>query len=99
MKKPKQVESEYHRNYHLKRRYGITVEEYDELLEAQGHRCKICRTDDPGGRNARFHVDHCHTTNKVRGLLCSRCNQAIGLFDESVLVLESAIKYLNEKSN
>ena len=93
MKKSKQ---EYDRNFQLKRRYGITIEDYDYMLKEQGHRCAICRTDNPGGQG-RFHVDHCHDTGRVRGLLCSNCNHGLGKFQDSVLFLEQAIRYLNEK--
>jgi hypothetical protein len=82
----------------LKRRYGITVEEYDAMLEQQGNRCAICRTDKPGGKG-RFHVDHDHQTGEVRGLLCNNCNRALGHFKDNVLILEQAIRYLNEESN
>ena len=92
----KKDREEYHRAYDLKRRYGITIEEYDQMLEDQGHRCKICRTDEPGGKG-RFHLDHCHSTGKIRGLLCSSCNHGLGHFKDNVLLLEQAIRYLNEE--
>ena len=82
------------RDYDLKRKYGITGSEYHELLYAQDGRCAICRTDDPGAR--RFHVDHDHETDVVRGLLCSRCNTALGLLSEDTTVMAAAIAYLEE---
>jgi len=79
----------------LRRNYGITLAEYDEMLEAQGGRCKIeaCRTDVPGG-HGRFHVDHNHETGKIRGLLCHRCNIGLGHFRDSPHLLQSARDYL-----
>lgn len=78
----------------LKWHYGITLEEFNQLLEKQGGRCAICGTDKPSGRHNSFHVDHCHGTNKVRGLLCSNCNQALGLFNDNIDALRNAAKYL-----
>ena len=87
------------RRMKYKREYGITIEDYDEMLEAQGGRCAICRTDKPGGSGKRFAVDHCHESKKVRGILCQSCNTALGHFKDNVLILEKAIDYLNETSN
>lgn len=82
------------RAYDLKRKYGITGTAYAEILQAQDGRCAICRTDDPGARS--FHVDHDHETDIVRGLLCSRCNTALGLLREDTTVMAAAIAYLEE---
>lgn len=81
-------------NANLKRNYGITVNEYDEVLSAQGGVCAICGTDSPRGKG-RFSVDHDHDTGQVRGLLCTCCNTGIGMFEDSVANLASAINYLN----
>lgn len=67
---------EVYRRAHLKRLYGITPEDFDAMLAAQGGCCAICGTDTPRGRG-RFHVDHCHTTGRVRGLLCTLCNTSL----------------------
>lgn len=77
------------------RRYGITLDEFAARLAAQGGRCLLCHTDTPGGQG-HFHVDHCHDTNRVRGLLCSRCNVGIGMLGHDVGVLRRAIDYLSE---
>lgn len=74
---------------------GITVEEYNMMFEAQQGVCKICGRPDPLGRLA---IDHDHTTNKVRGLLCRACNLALGNFGDSVERLERAIAYLKSGS-
>ena len=81
------------RRKNLKFRYGITIEEYDRILELQNFCCAICNThgDD---LTKRLVVDHCHETNNVRGLLCPSCNRGLGLLKDSEDILESAIKYL-----
>ena len=90
--------AEHQRRMKYKRVYGITIEDYDRMLEEQGGRCAICRTDTPGGSGARFAVDHNHETGEVRGLLCNNCNRGLGHLQDSVLILEQAIRYLNEES-
>ena len=80
----------------LKRSYGITPEEYDAMYFSQGRVCKICKTDKPGGRTKLFFIDHCHKTQKIRGLLCMRCNTGLGLFMDNPEFLGQAIKYLME---
>lgn len=77
----------------LKRKFNMTLEDYDILLQKQDSKCKICKIDalDLG---KLLYVDHCHSTGKVRGLLCPTCNSGIGLLKESTEILESAIKYL-----
>lgn len=81
----------------LKTKYGISPEERDELLVEQNCRCAVCFTDTPGGRWNEWHVDHDHETNKIRGLLCTQCNTALGLLKDDVTVLKSAITYLEER--
>lgn len=71
--------------------YSITKEHFLNMLHNQNHKCTIC---DSTLNNKNTHIDHCHKTNKVRSLLCNRCNQAIGLFDEDLTKLQSAITYL-----
>jgi len=82
------------RRAHLKHKYSITPEDYDKILEGQGGSCKICRADNNLPRKY-FTVDHCHETLKVRGLLCHRCNRALGIWKDDVSLLQSAIKYLS----
>lgn len=74
---------------------GLPMGGYDILFSKQGGRCAICGTETPGGRwNARFHVDHCAETGKVRGLLCNNCNRGLGFFNDHPERLLSAAKYL-----
>ena len=74
----------------LKKLYGITVEQYYQMLEAQGYGCATCGAKTPGGRGYKrmgkpemFYVDHCHTAGKVRGLLCNLCNRGIGFLRDN----------------
>lgn len=76
------------------RQYGITLDQYDLMVENQNGCCKICGTDDPGSTRKRFSVDHNHETGEVRGLLCGSCNAALGLFKDSPTILQSAFNYL-----
>lgn len=83
------------RERHLKYDSGITPLQYNEMLKQQGGGCAIC-----GGVNAsgkRLAVDHCHTTGKIRGLLCTACNSGLGHFHDDINNLASAIKYLSRE--
>jgi Autographiviridae endonuclease VII len=80
------------RQYQLKRQYGLSLDDFAALLSAQGNRCAICRTDDAGGRGD-WHVDHDHETERVRGLLCHRCN--VALIDDAS-ILRRMLTYLEE---
>lgn len=75
-------------NYLLRHRYGITREQADGLVAAQDGVCAICKKAPPR------HVDHCHSSNRVRGLLCFNCNQGLGRFEDDVPTLRRAIEYL-----
>lgn len=86
------------RKYGLKRKYGITHDEYLLLLESQGGRCAMCQTDEPRGQYNTFHIDHCHETGKIRGLLCHACNTGLGLIGDNVENLERAIEYLKNST-
>jgi hypothetical protein len=66
----------------LKRAYGLTVAQWDDLLESQGGRCAICGTDDPRHSNG-WSTDHSHDTGAVRGILCSVCNRTLGMLGDS----------------
>lgn len=88
------------RNHTLKRLYGITLEEYNTLFLNQKGCCSICEVHQLDLTDPRaLAVDHNHTTGKVRGLLCSTCNKALGLFNDSIDLLMKATNYLKEKDN
>jgi hypothetical protein len=80
------------RNIALKTKYGITLLEKDAMLRAQGSVCAICKTDTPTKKG--WHVDHCHTTQKVRGVLCHHCNSLLGNARDNPFTLANAITYL-----
>lgn len=83
------------RNRELKCVYGITLDEYNEILKSQNYSCAICRTSKVSPKRKSFDVDHCHTTKKVRGLLCHSCNVGIGFLKDDVAILKEAIRYLS----
>jgi hypothetical protein len=76
------------------RRYGITEQVWDHMLARQGGKCAVCRTDTPGGRGETWHIDHDHVTGQVRGLLCQRCNLAIGMLGDSPDLMRTALRYV-----
>lgn len=97
------------RKHNLKHRYGITEEQYDQMLVEQEYKCKICRqepdkcqTDTARQRPDKcqtrpdkpLYVDHCHQTKVIRGLLCHKCNIALGHMNDDPEQLERAANYL-----
>lgn len=81
-----------------KQKYGITVEEYNDLWEKQGGLCAICGIDHNGARQ-HFAVDHNHDTGEVRGLLCNSCNYGLGQFKDSPAVMSAALQYLEDRGH
>lgn len=77
----------------LQRKYGITLETYERMLKEQNGTCKIC-----GGepKVKSLHVDHCHTSGKIRGLLCTSCNTTIGKEENSPGLLQGMLEYIEE---
>lgn len=81
----------------LHERYGITLEQYGLMLEAQGGGCKICGSSSPKRKGSKnLVVDHCHISGRVRGLLCYRCNVGLGNFEDNPELLSKALQYLGE---
>ena len=93
MKKWRDANTDEAKERHMKSSYGISWKEYAEMLTAQEGKCAICGTTKPGGVG-RFHIDHCHNSKDVRGLLCGNCNTGLGKFKHLPHNLESAIRYL-----
>ncbi len=85
------------RHTYLKKHFKITLAEYEQMLEQQNNGCAIC------GHKCKTYgnlsVDHCHKTGKIRGLLCTNCNRAIGLFSDNVDFLKNAIRYLQSSTS
>lgn len=77
----------------IRKKYGITKNQYDNLLQKQGGGCAICgRVEEPDGR--RLSIDHDHNTGEVRGILCNNCNNGIGSFGDDIEGMHKAISYL-----
>lgn len=88
---------------HLKAKYNITLEKYEEMLALQRGLCAICRHPEiakakDGKTIKRLSVDHNHATGEIRGLLCDNCNKAVGCMQDDILRLQSAINYLESHS-
>lgn len=87
------------RTYQLRRKYGLSLEQYDELLKKQEGSCAICGSSDSRStRTSNLFVDHCHTTGKIRGLLCHHCNIALGYMEDDIERLRKMIEYISDKS-
>lgn len=93
---PPQRRAEIWRKWHLKARFGLTLETYEELLASQGSACAICKSLSTKTRKGRlFPIDHDHDTGRVRGLLCNTCNVAIGMAGENASLLRAMADYLD----
>ncbi len=82
--------------HHFKKNYGLPLETWNELRDLHNNLCAICRRSAAQSSKveARLHIDHDHKTNTIRGLLCGRCNRAIGHFQEDTNLMRLAISYL-----
>jgi hypothetical protein len=87
----------YERTQNLKRKYGITIKQFEAMLAAQGGTCAVC-AGPPLGKGNQYHVDHDHRTGRIRGILCHKCNVALGLVSDSPLHLRALIAYLERKA-
>lgn len=95
LKRSRENYQEKSREYILKHRYNLSIQEYNTLLNNQDNSCAICKVNQKD-KTYFFHVDHCHTTGKVRGLLCAPCNVFLGISKDSVDVFKNAILYLEK---
>lgn len=91
----------FERGRELRRKYGITIGQYEEMNKAQGGRCAICNNEEDRhehrtGNRRKLAVDHCHKTSMVRGLLCWDCNVTLGRVDESIERLRAMIAYIEK---
>ncbi len=87
------------REYLIKCLYGMTHSDFERMFDAQGRACAICRMtnpETPNGKRQQWNVDHCHATGAIRGILCSKCNWGLGMFNEDSTVMQRAIHYLQE---
>lgn len=81
---------------YIRRKFGITLEEYENMVLDRKGCCDICQSQSKGRGN--LHIDHCHQTGKLRGLLCMNCNVVLGLVYDKSEILNSAINYINKHS-
>jgi len=89
------------RHRRLQRKYNITLEQHRTMMEAQGNMCKICRISLIGLSTKQIATDHCHKRDAegkkvVRGILCQKCNTAIGMMQDNPKILRAAAKYLED---
>lgn len=100
-----QRRKEYQKTYYADRRgsykeksllryHGITLSKFDQMVEKQNYQCKICKDDLRELPLKNVHVDHSHSSGKIRGILCNKCNQGLGLFKDEIDRLRAAITYL-----
>jgi DNA gyrase/topoisomerase IV subunit A len=85
-----------HKDWLLRTKYGLTLADYNKMIKEQGGVCYICQN--PPNVKA-LAVDHCHTTGKVRRLLCDNCNKGLGCFKDSPELLQKAINYLKKETH
>lgn len=85
---------DYYRRIQLKNKFGITIEQYDELFEIQKGNFAICERHQ-SEFSRRLAVDHCHHTNHIRGLLCASCNSGIGKLQDDIRIVGAALAYLH----
>lgn len=87
--------------YTIKRKFNVTKEEYEKMALNQNSLCAICKNKEVRSSRAKrsceyLSIDHCHKTGRIRKLLCRKCNMALGLFEESIKIMESAIQYIKD---
>lgn len=92
---------EQKRRWRLRKRHGITLDEYNVMLARQNGRCGLCgdvehAVEQSNGLVRNLAVDHDHTTGATRSLLCSKCNLGLGLFEDDPVLLGKAIEYLGK---
>ena len=80
--------------YQKKSKYGLNENDYTHMFDVQNNRCAIC--DSEFTENLKGFVDHCHKTNKIRGLLCTKCNSLLGMANDNIEILLKAIEYLKK---
>jgi len=82
------------KNSRLKRIYNISIDEYNNILLTQNNRCAICKKPLDLQNPKHVHIDHDHKTGKVRGILCNKCNSAIGYLNDNIEYIKNALEYL-----
>lgn len=90
------------RDERLKRDFGITFDQYEKMRIGQDNKCAICKNPETrsvskSGKINDLAVDHCHKTGKIRGLLCGKCNTALGLLNEDINIINNCVDYLKKE--
>jgi hypothetical protein len=98
MKKESTMDKVYNQHKHLKAKFGMSIETYNQMFQDQNGTCAICNKHQTE-LTKRLSVDHCHKTDKIRQLLCSQCNTLLGMSQDNEMVLQSAIAYLRKHTN
>lgn len=80
----------YYRRWHLQNKYGLTIDQYRDILNQQDGKCGAC------GSTHRLVIDHCHTTGTIRGILCDNCNKALGQVHDSTATLRGLIDWIEK---
>jgi len=91
----KNLSFEKRKSYIIKSKYGINIEIFNKMLEKHNFKCKICGKEH--SEEKPLHIDHCHKTKKIRGLLCNKCNTGLGFFQDNTNLMKKAIKYLKNE--
>jgi hypothetical protein len=103
VKQSEKLRKQKARDYHYRKTYGITYETFLEILQEQGKSCFVCgRKLKLSGKNTRStaNLDHCHTTGRIRGILCRRCNMdLIPFFEKDLEQAKRLHEYLTRKTN
>lgn len=86
---------DYRKDWCLRRTYGITLADYDEIVRSQNRLCALCGKPPIDGL---LRVDHCHDTGKIRGLVCHKCNGGIGLLGDDLESVRKAVAYLERSA-
>lgn len=86
-------------NFRYEKKYGLSLENYLELLARQNGNCKICSKSHLDCQYKKLDIDHCHKTQKIRGLLCGDCNRAIGLLKDNLVLVTNLAEYLKKEDS
>lgn len=92
VERSKNLSFDKRKSYIIKSKYGVNIDTFNNMLKDHNSKCKICGKEH--SENKSLHIDHCHKTGKVRGLLCNKCNQGLGFFQDNINLMKKAIKYL-----
>ena len=83
------------RSANIMRKYRLSLDDIKKMFDNQNGKCKICDIKyENASKHSGLYIDHCHKSNKIRGLLCSKCNRLLGVWDDNIEILQSAINYL-----